>query len=501
MGCARSGAGCDALAAASRMVENITLIAIAGTSVALILLAYDRRRPGAARAALTTAAVMLPAGWIAAAVRKPASPVDPLVFVWARTFEVLFAGLTVAWTLFFVYAIASFALGSLAIGAIKDDAVRATATRGRWTARLMLSLPTFALIVVTLVGWSVLAMALKPRLGAIAYTPLLRVLIRASTLGELADALLQNPATVALPLVLVAGAVAALPAVWGLAPVLWTELRAPAPREASDRGYTARLGRWLTHAFAALKLSGVIMYGAMTFALPIGALVALLQTFGVLPADLWGAALPHIQTLGIASGAALAWLFAIRGRLKKLALGFRPGLDILLDVDNWMRELPADANPRARICGRYASLLRSIAAGGYDALVIVAHSQGTVITADLLRFLHSKSSAHDDSQLARLTAMPIYFFTMGCPLRDLYGARFPRLYHWARRPDPSAVGVRHWTNAYRSGDYIGRSLWPEHEATDPMRTDVCIGAGAHTHYWDRTAPMIAEMLDDLIAQA
>jgi len=214
---------------------------------------------------------------------------------------------------------------------------------------------------------------------------------------------------------------------------------------------------------------------------------------------LWGAALPHIQTLGMATGVAFAWLFAIRGRLKKLALGFRPALGILLDVDNWMRELPAGASPRARISGRYVSLLRYMVAQQYDALVIVAHSQGTVITADLLHFL--RGNAGDNPQLAELGALPVYFFTMGCPLRDLYALRFPRLYHWAAEPDPAALGVRQWTNAYRSGDYIGRSLWPHEKTDDRTRIDICIGAGAHTHYWDRTAPMIAEMLDRAIARA
>jgi hypothetical protein len=28
--------------------------------------------------------------------------------------------------------------------------------------------------------------------------------------------------------------------------------------------------------------------------------------------------------------------------------------------------------------------------------------------------------------------------------------------------------------------------------------EMCIGAGAHTHYWDQSAPDIAEKLDDLI---
>jgi hypothetical protein len=499
--CATLSPACAAVAGVSRMIENIALVAVAAGLLAMIVLAYDRRRPGASGWMLAAASVMLPAGWIGAAFGRPHVLADGLVFVWARTFEMLFGALAVAWTAFFLWSMASFALGSLAVRSIEHSGegdARALAMRSRWTARLMLSLPTFAFIVVTLVGWSLLAMALKSRIGAIPYAPLFVGVIRASTLGEFADALLQNPATVALPLVLIAGAAAALPAIWGLAPVLWTELRAPEPRAARDPEYTARLDRWLTHAFGGLKLSGIVIYGAMTFALPLGALVALLQTLKYLPPDLWGAALPNIQTLGAAAGVAFVWLFAIRGRLKKLALGLRPGLDILLDVDNWMRELPADANPRARISGRFVSLLRYIAAQQYDALVIVAHSQGTVITADVLRFIRTDA---DEPQLAALRVVPVYFFTMGCPLRDLYARRFPRLYHWAAAPDPKPLGVRQWTNAYRSGDYIGRSLWPDAPADQGERVEFCIGAGAHTHYWDKTAPMIAETLDRLIARA
>src|SRR5207302_2013350 len=81
-------------------------------------------------------------------------------------------------------------------------------------------------------------------------------------------------------------------------------------------------------------------------------------------------------------------------QLQKLALGFRPVLGVILDVDSYLREHPRQANPRARICARYASLLRFLCnwsdprdGGKYQAILIVAHSQGAVITADLLRFL------------------------------------------------------------------------------------------------------------------
>jgi hypothetical protein len=87
--------------------------------------------------------------------------------------------------------------------------------------------------------------------------------------------------------------------------------------------------------------------------------------------------------------------------------------------------------------------------------------------------------------------------------------------------------VTSWTNAYRSGDYVGRYLWrrdgcagryttPAFELrqpwsagpfpasvsaspeTPPVRREFCVGAGGHTRYWHRTAPQIALELDALI---
>jgi hypothetical protein len=258
-------------------------------------------------------------------------------------------------------------------------------------------------------------------------------------------------------------------------------------------------------------------------------------------------------------------LVTLGDRVKKLALGLRPVLDAALDVECHLRPFPRAHTPRACMSARYASLLRYLcnAAGddgvprGYDAIVIIAHSQGTVITADLLRFLEcQKTTLAPDPSLKRLCAepgararchrnapIPIYFFTMGCPLRQLYGLRFPHLYDWARhyfherrlqdlipddqRPLPKQLAsVVVWANAYRSGDYIGRHLWrsdvsshwcvmpweesqpdvselPRVVSTDAnaTRREFCIGAGAHTNYWDQSAPTIAAYLDLLIMEA
>ncbi len=181
-------------------------------------------------------------------------------------------------------------------------------------------------------------------------------------------------------------------------------------------------------------------------------------------------------------------MLALRGQFTKIALGFRPALSIVLDVDNYFREHPLDSNPRARIAARFVSLIRHLCTlrehdtgKGYDAIVIVAHSQGSAIAADLLRFIQIERSVSDercfrsyDSKLSRLDEdLPVHLFTMGSPLRQYYARLFPDLYKWVRNeidaasptnpgdplPDPQSAGLASWTNAFRSGDYIGRQLW------------------------------------------
>ena len=243
----------------------------------------------------------------------------------------------------------------------------------------------------------------------------------------------------------------------------------------------------------------------------------------------------------------LLWIGGVAGSVAILASFAKSGssiLGIVLDVDNYLRTSPKDETPRARIIERYVSLLHYLSeykspdGAGYDRVVIVAHSLGALISADLLRFLKVQSDS---------PKIPLVLFTMGNPLRQLLNRFFPYLYEWVHPvpdnslsplndvpqtvppvidpgkslgPNPNQLGVAHWVNAYRSGDYVGRSLWldewydrevPPREHPDkpgPVyiaaeippgpREEMCIGAGAHQHYWDQSAPDIAEKLDDLI---
>ena len=249
----------------------------------------------------------------------------------------------------------------------------------------------------------------------------------------------------------------------------------------------------------------------------------------------------------------------------------RAVLDIVLDVDSYLRTSPLERAPRARIAERYTSLLRYIAQQKdphdsekpyYTSVVIAAHSLGALISADLLHYLRRE----DDPELASLglcTSKPvgktsISLFTFGNPLRQLMNRLFPHLYWWVREepdngaqplgsaqgatkldempkiqpdatPNPADLGLKRWVSAYRSGDFVGRSLWmdpwfnrtvgdddkgrydsapiaiatdsgPVEETipADATRVEACIGLGGHNDYWNRNAPDMAHLLDQII---
>lgn len=536
-------------AVSTRVVGAEALIlAIVAAGIAWAILAqYNQRRPGLGNWTLGLALAIAATTAIYWKLTPPAAgsffqAVNPALL---RLFETSYGALCVAWAVLFGLVILTWIAGLLA-PCVKPLG-RDTDSRSRWTGCLLLSLPTLIFSAITIIGWVLLVRFAQNLLPPDSYHPFLPF-VQATCAAELANSLLRWPELI-LPLVLFAVGMAALPALWSMAPVVWAEVVPPAPAKALDPKVSNRMGSWLTLAYrGGLLLSGVLLFIVSTFVLP-----------GIVLADMVGS--PHlpghtfIARLGVLSGAIFTWLFLARGSLKKLALGFRPALDIFLDVDNWLREHPLSRNPKARICGRYASLLRYISnwksdafPNGYEKIVIVAHSQGTVISADLLRFLNrpsgygTKTFRELDPQLDRLGHLPISLFTMGCPLRQLYGLRFPYLYEWAvhradgpmgtwqpddlvskppRGPDPEQLGVGLWVNAFRSGDYVGRYLWrsdvcgyqwqpggeqaaigtpAQFVSTDgKIRLEFCIGAGAHTHYWDSTAPMISEEIDLLIA--
>ncbi|MEO8248590.1 MAG: hypothetical protein ABI589_04400 [Burkholderiales bacterium] len=327
-----------------------------------------------------------------------------------------------------------------------------------------------------------------------------------------------------------------------------------------DAVRTRRLGRWLRRGFFWLDAA---VFGVVGAAVALALVVALLFAAPSLPwvqrivsifeNDTTSASELWLHVFVFSATSVLAGLTLLGGLLSRYAPWLRGPLDVGLDVDNHFREFPRKAIPRARIFSRYAALLAHVHARRYDRIVIVAHSQGTVISAELLRFLASKGNRPPGAgDVPRIDAdptplAPIRLLTLGCPLRQLYAARFPILYRWVLHvddgvcgPRASDIGVARWVNAYCSGDYVGRWLWSNADA-DPDRThpmtdgidriasikyaalgrldayrgfqpmppdwaslagarefELCLGHGAHTHYFDSGQRGVASLIDHLI---
>jgi hypothetical protein len=296
--------------------------------------------------------------------------------------------------------------------------------------------------------------------------------------------------------------------------------------------WAQRLGNWLGGGIGVLgtALKSLVPLGAVAGGIVY--LVFVLQQFaftmGVWEGLVgWLAGLLALfegQTL-VAAGKWLAGgavtIAALGSRFTQTFGRLRVAIDAVLDIDNYFGDPPNRLPPRARIYSRYASLLAYLREREYAHIVIVAHSQGTVISAELLRYLQSQ-----DRLESLLGGLPVALVTVGSPLRDLYAERFPLLYRWIgpreaafadAGPAAAELGATEWVNACRSGDYVGRFIWtPDSDAarfaaavvdSDGTvqarragdRTEFCLGAGGHTHYFDNDAVALAVEIDRLVA--
>lgn len=314
---------------------------------------------------------------------------------------------------------------------------------------------------------------------------------------------------------------------------------------------SARLGRWLTATFRWLDATAAVIVILATVSAVVIAMVLNSRWFG--PAWLYAlnAQFPELMRWSQEFLKPLVWttasatvaLSALGGVLSRYVPWLRAPLDMALDVDSHFREFPRQGIPRARIFSRFAALLEHVSRQGYARVVIVAHSQGTVISAELLRYLAYRAAPPDGMAPSAPPWWPgiadrVHLLSAGSPLRQLYAARFPTLYRWVLQdhgdrmgPKAEDIGVQRWVNAYASGDYVGRWLWsrraeepgdfswpaidqaaragdvyvPQRQAPDlaaAMRDlaqiDVCLGAGAHTHYFDPGQHVVASLVDQLI---
>ena len=580
------------------LVLLVAWLVLAATVLSRVFRAYDRVCPGArdvGRIALLGGAIFVlsmvarvgPAIWEG---RDDAALANAVV----NAFELETICVVVVWYL--LYACAAVAAFH-ASRATRGFAAAARISRAVWTARATLALSASSVLVFTFVLWAAVLKA-SARLLPAGTPEAIWAPFQERTYHELFQRIMTLTAGAGFPLLLiflsglaVFALIAFLPAV---AREVWPPRKAGTEWEQLDReGRDAeRLGRWLTSGFGSVARVVTVLFLAVFIAQPVASLLGWLPS---LPVPVVHETLDALEReagaiigfLGGVLAATAVGLLALRGRLQRLALGFRPILDAALDVDNWLREHPATDTPRARIAERYASLLRYLNhwrgpdGQPYRAIVLVAHSQGTVITTEMLGFVRRERDREFEGLFAAAPLDPaskkdrrLYLFTMGSPLRQLYAACFPYLFGWLgeekrpwgsparpgvgprgarpplhRRDDeghvveapelpadaapaPRDFGLVRWINAYRTGDYVGRAVW-RHESCGPLyraapgnardalarypdrrppvvfvsedaegtRRELCIGSGAHTHYWDATAGAIGLELDLLVKEA
>jgi hypothetical protein len=582
----------------------------AGRVIHVAFRAYERVRPGALIVGVG-AYVVGAVGLVIAAVRS--SRADELLVGAIRVFELqaVIAGAAL-WALYLAGAVA----GVLALASCvrTTGGARRRAWRAARTACATLAISGTSVLTAMFVVLAFGCVVALTWLPGTPYAPVLPLFGGdGQTVGAFLERVVESIAGAALPvLVLGAGSIGAMVALTVL-PVLVNEIEPPreiegfelgangthpprrdAPIDTEDRWGTwerlrragdasQRLAQSVSRAMRRIASAGVMLYALAFFIAPAAA-IAYWST------GAWPLAVLHASgtTIILIVGGALVVtaiaLVTIRGRFTRLGRGVGPAIDVLIEMDKYLRTRPQHATPRARIAERYVSVLRYLChwrdstGRPYDAIVIVAHSQGAVITADLLNFVQREEDAELEPLRRPLAnGLPdgngrrLFLFTMGSPLRQLYSAWFPHLFSWVRgetgdgvsrplpavprepwmllprledghrvvapaipdgvAPDPYAMGVTRWVNAYRSGDYVGRAQWrqavdgcdwtfrqaPSDAATrfvtdvPPVtyvsedahrsRRELCIGAGAHTGYLDATGKAIAVELDLLITDA
>ncbi len=141
---------------------------------------------------------------------------------------------------------------------------------------------------------------------------------------------------------------------------------------------------------------------------------------------------------------------------------------------------------RARIQARLKFVLDHFVKNqGYDGVVFLAHSQGSVVVYDYLRDHGPVYTELGDAAPALVT--------FGSPLGSIYQKYFHE--YAASRAIPLGIAARLkcWINLYRVDDYIGGRI----EAPPGLRVDNHVmGLGGHTGYW--TEPDVAEALDAIL---
>ncbi len=135
-----------------------------------------------------------------------------------------------------------------------------------------------------------------------------------------------------------------------------------------------------------------------------------------------------------------------------------------------------------------------IATGGYKDVILLSHSQGSVIVYDFLK-----------SDAARL-GVRVNVLTAGSPLGALYGYYFNEYGDMVQALAKLAPHIASWTNIYRSDDPIAGPILPAKgpyaedagfvRAAYPFH-DIEMKPGGHMRYWEE--PVVCDAIRNMLA--
>ncbi|MCB1874663.1 MAG: hypothetical protein KDH88_01670 [Chromatiales bacterium] len=203
----------------------------------------------------------------------------------------------------------------------------------------------------------------------------------------------------------------------------------------------------------------------------------------------------------------MAWSVALAFTMSFFITGVRLALDIANDVVNYLsfnlasfrkRQRSADdadLEIRRPIRGKFNAVLRHIAKthGQLERLIIISHSQGTVLVLDEFR------ESDLNAQRQWLDGIDVRLVTMGSPIAHLYQYYFPDAYPpWDNDAwDCFYARVDRWLNIFRRDDFVGTSMMTDPDSPAPLTDfdEKRVGwKGGHTNYW-RDKTVIAELLN------
>lgn len=146
---------------------------------------------------------------------------------------------------------------------------------------------------------------------------------------------------------------------------------------------------------------------------------------------------------------------------------------------------------RERIQKRLLQVLnRFIKDSGFDEVIFVTHSQGSIVVYDYLR-----QSAGAYPELGE--AVPS-FISCGSPLGTIYQTYFYEYGHGNTAAGSPFLKLKRWDNIYRVDDYIGGPA-AKPEGVDFDNTVLPAGENRHMYYWTEDA--VAAAIDAMIRDA